>query len=51
MQTQNSNQEKQCDYCSSPAIFKVINASQSDESISCEVHKKEALESMENGKK
>lgn len=47
MQTQNIDQNDQCDYCTSPAIFKVINPSKNDWSISCELHKKDALESVE----
>ena len=48
MQTENIDQGDQCDYCPSPATFKVTNASKSDWSISCEIHKKDALESLED---
>ncbi len=48
MQQQNGDQDESCDYCTSPAVFKVINDSKSDWSISCNLHKKDALESLED---
>ena len=51
MQIENSNQGDKCDYCSAPATFKATNASNSKSSISCQLHTKEALESLEDSKK
>ncbi len=46
MLKESKDQNEKCDFCNEPAIFKV-KSSDDDWSISCEHHKKDALESLE----
>ena len=46
LRRESKDQNEKCDFCNEPAIFKVKN-SDNDWSISCEQHKKDALESLE----
>ena len=47
MITESNEQNDKCDFCNEPAIFKV-KKNDNDWSISCNKHKKDALESLEN---